>query len=472
MLITTVDMIAEQCGGELLIGDGHTTVSSLAIDSRSVRRGSVFVAFSGANTNGHDYLARAIEAGATALIVTRDLDKLDQRTRDAIAQSGVAVIKASNALDAVSALGKAHRNRFRCPVIGVTGSTGKTTTKDFLAAILGARYNTVATEKNHNNELGVPLTLLSGTVDTEAFVIEMGMRAKGEIADLCAITRPTMGLITNVGTSHIEFLGSEKNIAAAKAELLESLDERGRAFINGDDIRSDYLKTFSRAPITTYGLAVKCDVCAERVTLDEAGCATFTAICENEEPFEVTLNVPGKHNVYNALAALAVGYHCGVPTGDMARALKTAVMTPMRMEIINTAGGVTIINDTYNANPTSMRAAIETLVGIAHEGKKVAVLGGMGELGSLSNLAHFDLGKYVAERPIDHLVVVGELARRIGDGAAAAQNSQVEIHVFDAIEDAAPRLSELIRTQDAVLVKASRAIGLEALVERIVSPRV
>ncbi len=470
--MTTVEMIVEQCDGLLLAGEPSGVVSGIAIDSREVEPGCAFVAFTGEHSDGHDYLASVLVAGARALIVTKGAQELGDELFELAAEAGAAVIQVDDALRAVQELAAGHRRRLRATVVAITGSTGKTTTKDLVSAVLSAKFNTVCTQGNRNNELGVPLTILCADAETEALVVEMGMRGKGQIARLCEIARPDLGLITNVGTSHVELLGSEDAIAEAKGELILSLPPEGRAFLNGDDAKSARIANSSPAPVVTYGLGEDNDYRAEDIELDAMSRPSFTAVLRDEVRVPVTLGVPGRHNVYNALAALAVGAHLGIDPEAMAEALSGAAITAMRMEVLSTAAGVTILNDTYNANPTSMRAAVDTLAAVSGEGHRIAVLGDMGELGSFSELAHFRLGGYVRDTPIDTLVTVGPLAKRIADGATAAGMNPARVRPCATVGEAGAVLDDLVEAGDIVLVKASRMMGLEVLVEGLVSPRV
>lgn len=471
MLITTVEMIIEQTGGLLIAGEPSAMVTGLVLDSRAVTPGCAFVAFTGESVDAHDFLGDVLETGARVLIVTRDSSELPDELFERAVELGAAVVQVEDALAAVQDIAHAHRRRLRARVIGITGSTGKTTTKDLVAAVLGAKYDTVYTRGNMNNELGVPLTLLAADGSTEMIVVEMGMRGEGQIRQLCEIALPDVGLITNVGTSHVELLGSEDAIVRAKGELVESLPQEGCALLNGDDAKSVQIAARTHARVVTYGLGEACDVRAVDVELDDMSRAAFTVVSD-EVQFRVKLAVPGRHNVYNALAAIAVGLNEGVEAEAMIDALASAEMTRMRMEILSTASGVVVLNDTYNANPTSMRAAVDTLAEMRCTSRRVAVLGDMGELGSLAELAHFRLGGYVADVHVDTLVTVGVLARRIADGALAAGMSVDDVRPCATVDEAGAVLDDLVEIGDLVLVKASRMMGLERLVEGIVNPRV
>lgn len=470
MLTMRLDTLAEVVGGSTVVDIEDLVVNGLAVDSRAVEPGCVFVAFPGERADGHEYLGTAIDAGARALIITTDPAE-HRDLLDRAAERGVGVLRVDDALAAVQNLARYHRDRLFCPVIGVTGSTGKTTTKEYMKAVLGSQRRVVATKGNQNNELGVPLTILRAGADTDVLVVEMAMRGTGQIADLCEIAAPTHGLVTNVGTSHIELLGSCEAIADAKGELVESVPADGRVFLNGDDGRTIGLADKSLAAVTTYGVAAGCDVRAEDVTVDDESLATFRLVW-GEESHPVTLGVPGRHNIYNALAAASVGLEMGIDIDAILMGLQDARSGAMRMQSFETASGVTIINDAYNANPTSMRAAIETLAGMRSARQRIAVLGDMAELGSLTELAHFRLGEELAREPIDFLVTVGPRASRIADGARAEGMAEDFMRVCSTADEAYERVLEFAEPGDVVLVKASRVMGLERVVEGIVEPDV
>lgn len=470
MLTLTVDRLVEIVGGELIAGHGDTMVNGLATDSRRVEPGNAFVAFPGEHVDGHEYLVAAIERGARTLVITTMPGAVASQLELA-QERDVAVVRVHDSLAAVQALASFHRSRMFCPVIGVTGSTGKTTTKDFITNVVSQGFRVVATEGNQNNELGVPLTILRAGADTDVLIVEMAMRGQGEIAELARIAKPTAGLVTNVGTSHIERLGSQEAIARAKGELVEAVASEGRVFLNGDDAFSEHLAALATAQVVSYGLSEACEVRARDVTVDADSKASFTLVTEKGER-EVHLAIPGRHNVYNALAAAAVALFLEIPLADIVCGLETSEPGQMRMQTFETAAGVRVINDAYNANPTSMRAAIETLAEITGVGKRVAVLGDMAELGSLTELAHFRIGEEVARLPIDVLVTVGERARRIADGARAEGMDDTAIRPCVGTDEATEVLDDVLDPGDVVLVKASRVMGLEKIVEGIVDPRV
>jgi UDP-N-acetylmuramoyl-tripeptide--D-alanyl-D-alanine ligase len=307
--------------------------------------------------------------------------------------------------------------------------------------------------------------------DTEVLVVEMAMRGPGQIARLCSVVRPTVGLVTNVGVSHVELLGSQEAIASAKAELVRAVPADGHVFLNGDDAWSAAMAADTTAGVTLYGLNEAFDVRATDVALADDGTPTFRLVTAQGEA-DIRLSALGRHNVYNALAAAAVGLHLGLPVDDVVTGLASATFSKWRMETFESASGVTVINDAYNANPTSMRAALSALADAPASGKRVAVLGDMGELGSLSELAHFELGESVAVSAVDVLVTVGAKARRIAEGAMAAGMPSDAVRPCVTAAEATEVLDDVLDAGDTVLVKASRMMGLEAIVEGIMEPRV
>jgi UDP-N-acetylmuramoyl-tripeptide--D-alanyl-D-alanine ligase len=470
MLTLSAGRLAEIVGGEVVHGPADAMVNGFQIDSRTVTAGCAFVAIAGERVDGHAFVPAALAAGARVAVVSR----WDEEMAEAVgaARAGeAAVVRVGDTEEALRTLAGYHRSRLHCPVVGITGSTGKTTTKDFLAAALATRLRVVATKGNRNNELGVPLTLLDAGADTDVLVVEMGMRGSGQLGVLCEIVRPTLGLVTNIGQTHIEVMGTQDAIVAAKGELVRCVPPSGRVFLNGDDALSRRLEEVSAAPVTWYGTNEDVDVRAHDLEVDGDGRPTVT-LTVGEESVTVRLPVPGRHNAYTAAAAAAVAIHLGVPLADVATGLEHVTVTDMRMQVFTAANGVTVINDAYNANPTSMRAAISALADIRTQGRRIAVLGDMAELGSLSELAHFKLGEQVAHSGIEGLVTVGALARRISEGARAAGMESASVRPCSSMQEASEVLDDLLTSGDTVLVKASRTMGLESVVEGILRPHV
>lgn len=469
MLMIDVDKMIDVTGAELLVGSGDTIASDIVIDSRQAAAGCAYVALPGEKADGHEFCLAALERGARVLLVTRDSLELGP-VLEAARQRDAAVLRVPDGLRALQHLATFHRSRLHCDVVGITGSTGKTTTKDFVFAALAGTFKVVCTEGNRNNEIGVPLTVLKAGPDTDVLIVEMGMRGPGEIGALCDIARPNLGLITNVGTSHIEILGSQEAVVNAKGELVRALPKSGRAFLNGDDAFTDVISEWASAPVVRWGLSDTCTVTATAVELDADSRPSFELVSPQGSA-HVELAVPGRHNVYNALAAAAIALHLGVTPAAVAEGLGAASLSAMRMEVFVSASGVTVINDAYNANPVSMHAAVETLAEMQTNGRRIAVLGDMAELGSLTEIAHFRIGEHVARSPIDVLVTVGPRAQRIAQGARAEGMPAEMVRACAEAPEAVEVLDDLLTSGDIVLVKASRVMGLEAVAEGIVNPR-
>jgi UDP-N-acetylmuramoyl-tripeptide--D-alanyl-D-alanine ligase len=461
----SAERLADVVGGTIVRGDTDAVFSGVEIDSRDIRPGMAFFALPGERSDGHAWISAAARAGARVAVVCR----FDDEVTASLPSTPLTVLLVDDCVAALRTLAVHHRSVLRCPVVGITGSTGKTSTKDFLVAALGGTKRVVATRGNRNNELGVPLTVLEAAPRTSVLIVEMGMRGLGQIADLCEIVRPTMGVVTNIGQTHMELLGSQDAIAQAKGELVECVPPEGRVFLNGDDAWSRRLKSRATAPITWYGLGKRCNVRATDIETDEMGRPTIT-LRANRRKATVSLPVPGRHHAYTAVAATAVALSLGAELSDIAEGLAKVVPTGMRMESFTAASGVTVVNDAYNASPTSMRAAITALADMKTSGHRVAVLGDKAELGSLTELAHFRLGEAVAEAGIEHLVTVGARAKRIGEGALANGMDAERIRPCSTVEEASEVLDDLLSPGDIVLVKASRSMGLERVVEGILEP--
>jgi len=422
------------------------------VDSRKAHRGDIFIALKGERVDGHDYVADAASRGAAGAIVERAVD------------ADIAQYVVPSALVALQDLARLRRDsRPRLKVIGITGSVGKTTTKELTAAVLGTRYAVLKNEGNLNSEIGLPMALLELTTRHRRAVLEMGMWAPGEIAFLCDIASPEIGIVTNVGPSHMERLGSIEAIADAKAELVEALPEGGVAILNADDPRVLAMGERTDAHVMTYGLGRAADVRAEEIEAHGlAGVSFVLAHAGQREP--VYSRLPGRAMVHNALAAAAVAVVDGLSVAETAAALSEA-QVPTRLVACRGRNGSTIIDDTYNASPASMVAALD-LLGESN-GRKIAVLGDMRELGSAEAEGHRDVGRRAAE-VADVIYAVGELGRWIGD--AAIQAGHPSVHIVLDKADVAPQLLPDLWSGDVVLVKASRAMEFETLLDELKEP--
>lgn len=449
-------------------------VTGLTWDSRDVMRGDLYVALPGERVDGHDFAAAAIKGGAVGVLASHALE--ESVLADVRAAEGF-VIEVPDTARAVRDLACGWRGLLHGRVVGVTGSTGKTSTKNLVRDVLSARFATVATKANQNNELGVPKTVLSAEADTEAVVVEMGMRGQGQIEELCSFVRPHVGLITNVGESHIELLGSRENIARAKAELIEALPNgSGVAVLNAADEFTPFVREVARTDARGIDVllydgsgapAPDAAVFATDVELDGEGRPRFM-LHAGGASCPCTLPVFGLHNVHNACAAAAVGVAFGMGVEEIAAALAEAQAEGGRQEVLRAPGGWTVVNDAYNANPDSMKAALAYFAALSVEGRRIAVLGDMGELGSFAVDGHKRVGAMAAQAGLDALVCVGELSRAMADAARQAGMDDAAVSWVASRDEALDAVRAVVAPGDAVLVKASHFMGLERLAEGLV----
>ncbi len=457
----TADELRAVTGGELL-RRSERPVRGGAVDSRLVEPGCLFVALPGERTDGHRHLAAAAGAGATALLVT---ERPDAAELDALGD--VTVVRVPDGLAALHAVAAAWRARFDPLVVGITGSLAKTSTKEATAAVLAAAMPTLRSEGNQNNEIGLPLTLLRLGPEHRAAVLEMGMYVGGEIAQLAALGRPSIGIVTAVAPVHLERAGSLEAIERAKAELVEALPADGTAILNADDARVRGFAARSAARPLFYGLGPGADVTAAAVETHGAAGMAFEIVARAPRParIPVAIGALGRHSVANALAAAAAGLVAGVPDAAIAAGLATPWgRAADHRGVLVEAPGLMILDDTYNASPPAVVAALEVLATLP--GRPVAVLGEMRELGPLHEAAHREVGT-AAARVVTELVVVGAAADGIAAGAAAGGLAPERIHRVADRPAAIERLREILRAGDVVLVKASRGAALESIVDAL-----
>ncbi|MFG2866443.1 UDP-N-acetylmuramoyl-tripeptide--D-alanyl-D-alanine ligase [Streptomyces sp. NPDC048338] len=458
MIALSLAEIAEIVGGQSYdIPDPAALVTGpVVIDSREVKTGSLFAAFAGEHVDGHDYAVRAVEAGATAVLAARPV--------------GVPAIVVADVQSALGALARAVVERLGTDVVALTGSAGKTSTKDLIAQVLQHHAPTVWTPGSLNNEIGLPLTALRAGDDTRHLVLEMGARGIGHIRYLTGLTPPRIGLVLNVGTAHIGEFGGREQIAQAKGELVEALppaDQGGVAVLNADDPLVRAMASRTRARVTLFGESDEAAVRAENVRLTANGQPSFK-LHTPTGCSDVTLRLYGEHHVSNALAAAAVAHELGMPVEEIATALSEAgTLSRWRMEVTERSDGVTIVNDAYNANPESMRAALRALAAMgraaqAQGGRTWAVLGRMAELGDASLVEHDAVGRLAVRLNVSKLVAVGDREASWLQLGAYNEGSWGEesVHVSDA-RAAIDLLRSELRPGDVVLVKASRSVGLE-----------
>lgn len=453
----TIAEVALAVNGRLVQGDQYQIVANVSIDTRSLRSGDLFVALKGENFDAHDYVRQAVASGAAALMLSKPVAGLDDLAND------LPVIMVANTLTALQKLAAYNRRQFDIPVIGVTGSNGKTTTKDLIYTILSKKYPVLKTKGNFNNEIGLPLTLLKLNADYQAVVLEMGMRGPGQIDHLCAIAGINAAVITNIGEAHLELLGSVENIAMAKGEILDHVPPGGFALIPAENELAKRQAPRCQGAIATFGINERGNDNADYVAIDiktgQAG-SKFIAVTPVGK-ITVQLPLPGKHNIANAMAALAVGVKMGLPLAEIAAALAGAEISAMRLQILQ-IGAITIINDAYNANPVATKAALDTLADLAKDRRQVAVLGSMFELGSREQQGHYETG--LAALNVDLLLTVGALATQIAVGAKAAGLTSDLIHRCADNNAAISCLKNNLLPGDVVLVKGSRGMQMEEII--------
>lgn len=445
-------------GGTLLRGSPDSLVTGVSTDTRSMKSGDLFFALKGENADGHVYLGRALEAGASGIVISDE--------SSVPAESSAAVVTVDDPLWALGELARHYRRKFDVRVVGITGSVGKTTTKEMLASILERKWRVLKNPVNYNNEIGVPLTLFELDRSHEAVVIEMAMRGLGEIRRLAVIAGPQVGVITNVGISHIERLGSQGAIAEAKAELLAELPPDGLAVLNAED--GYYRLMCERFPgrVISFGSCESADVVATKTRFLGDGRCSFVLTWKGDS---VDVNVPvlGEHNVYNALVASAAAIGMGLDLQTIREGIESFSSPAMRMELVKSARGYAVLNDAYNAGPASMIAALRTLRALRGYKRRIAVLGDMLELGDYAPKAHSDLGVAIVDNGVGMLVTVGRLAEEIANGAKAAGFPADAIHCCADSSEAGRKLRDEIVAGDVVLVKGSRAVRMEEIVRTL-----
>lgn len=477
MGLFTVEELREVISVKVLAGpdtvSGKRRIRQISTDSRSVRRGDLFVALRGDRFDGHEFVPAVLAQGAAGAIV-HDEYRLPARSaavRRIEGPSAPFLFGVRDPLFAYQQLATHYRSRFTIPMVAVTGSNGKTTTKDMVAAVLAQRWSVLKTEGNFNNRIGVPSTLFRLTARHQAAVIEMGVDQQGQTTRLCEIVRPTVGLITNIGPDHLEFFGNMEGSAQAKAELLDMLPSDGTAILNADDTYFDYLAARAQCRVMSFGLSEMADVRASGIMSDARQGTTFRLhLPGKSRPTTVRIKVHGTHNVTNALAAAAVGISLNLSGAMIAQGLGRFRPAAMRSQVV-THHGVHIINDCYNANPASMKAALQLLAQWSPARERIAVLGDMLELGSETAKLHRDVGEFLALQGLSRLIVCGTLGRDIAAGArlGGMAGSQID-EVMDA-STAADRLKKIVRQGDVVLVKASRGMKMEQVVQVLTGMR-
>jgi UDP-N-acetylmuramoyl-tripeptide--D-alanyl-D-alanine ligase len=458
MKALTLETLAAYCGGRLACGNPSVTCTSVNTDSRKIQPGELFIALVGERFDAHDFVAQVAHDGAAAVVVSR----MPAHAEDL----GCAVILVPDTLLALQNLARAYRELLNPLVIGITGSNGKTSTKDLVAAVLRRKYKVCATLGNFNNHIGLPLTLLRMEEGDNCAVLEMGMNHHGEIAVLAGIARPDAAIITNIGVAHIEYMGSREGIAQEKGMLAEAVPHSGVVVLNANDDFSSAIAARAHARVILAGVG-EGDVVATLNESDARG-SQFTLNLDGHGVVDVQLPVPGEHMVGNAALAAAIGWHFGVAPRDIAAALSEVQLTKGRVQV-KSWRGVTVLDDSYNANPDSMRAGLKTLAGLKVPGRRVAVLGRMGELGPHAESSHREVGSYAAELGLDAVFTVGDEAALISDQASAS-TGHGDYRNFPTHARVAACLTEWLHEGDAVLLKGSRSAGMEQVLTHLDNP--
>ncbi len=477
-MFTLADLLAVLgAPGPLLPPGEATAFSEVSIDSRQCSSGDLFVALPGEHQDGHDFIQEALAAGCAGALARSDQVPLPLRAALALPvytwdgrrwartgpdRGGAALILVPEVLAALQQLAARWRARFSPTMIGITGSVGKSSTKELLAAVLARRFVTLKSEKSFNNEIGLPLTLLRLQAQHQVVVVEMGTYGPGEITQLTDIARPQIGVVTNVSHSHLERMGTLETIAQAKAELPAALPSDGLAVLNGDEPLVRAMAAQTRATVLLYGLSEGCHLRALEVESQGLEGIVFR-VQEGPARHVMRCRLPGQHSVYGALAATAVGRHLGMHWDEIGAGL---VDPDARLRLLSVPGpaGSTLIDDTYNASPVSCRAALDLLADLP--GRRIAVLGDMLELGSFEEQGHRLVGEWAAE-VAEQLVVVGPLARRIGEAALARGMNAGQVHFTETCADATRILQDHLQQGDVVLIKGSRAMEMERIVEAL-----
>lgn len=449
-----VEDIVRECNAKLVCGNNQIICGDFSKDTRLVKENDVYVGLKGESFDGNKLYEQALEKGAKVCIL-QDVE-ISEDIKSKYFDRAIIIVE--DTIKALQQLAAYKRSLYNIPVVGITGSVGKTSARDMIASIVATKYKVWKTQGNYNNHLGLPLTIL-GLKDHEALVVEMGMNHSGEISLLSKIAKPDIAVITNVGTAHIGNLGSREGILKAKLEILDGLKKDGVLIINKDDdmLSSWYDKQENKDNILTFGIDSDGDIKATDIEIGERG-SSFKI---NDKKFEVP--IAGGHYIYHALLGILVGRELNISDEKIAEGIKSIELTKGRMEMIKCSDDIIVINDCYNANFDSMKAAVDYL-GKVENRRKIAVLGDMLELGEFSEALHKKIGEEVSKNNIDILITVGELGKLIND---TADNSSLKKYHFDSNEEAIKKIKSIMENKDIVLVKASNAMKFIEIVEAI-----
>lgn len=444
----TLKQVANACNGKF-VGDEKFLdfpIISVERDSRQIKDGSLFLAIKGTKVDGHDFIEKCYDLGAVCALC-------EKPPKNPVKP----YILVDSTLEAVKAVAKEYRSLFDIPVIGISGSVGKTSTKEMIASVLSQKFKVHKTSGNLNNELGVPLTLFGLEDYHQAAVIEMGISDFGEMQRISQMVKPTICVITIIGSCHLENLGDRDGVLKAKTEMFENINENAKIFLNGDDDKLRTVKEVKGIKPVFYGLDKSNDYYGENIR-NNATDGVECTLCFDDTKLNVTIPAIGNYMVLNSLAAVAVGKYLGMTDKQLVMGVESYKTVGSRANVVTTKK-FTIIDDCYNANPNSVKAALDTLANF--QGRKVAVLGDMKELGKTENQLHLEVGQYAAEKGVDLVISIGPLAQEINNGA----NKKTDTAYFETLEDAKKQLLNLIKQGDVVLVKASHSMEFEKIVE-------
>jgi UDP-N-acetylmuramoyl-tripeptide--D-alanyl-D-alanine ligase len=465
-VILTIEEVLKATGGKLLQGKENAFFQGISTDSRTVVEGELFIALKGARFDGHHYAAEALKKKAGGVLIEEDKAE-DIRWNGYRSR---AVITVRDTLSALGDIARDWRRKFGTPMVTLTGSNGKTTTKEMIAACLSTTFPILKTKGNLNNLIGVPLTLLTLTEKERVVVLEIGMNVPGEIRRLTEISEPDVGLITNIQMVHLEGMGSLERLKEEKGELFRGMRQDGTILVNQDDPRVVDLASHYPGHKITFGIEHPADVMAKEIRLHGAEGTSFTLTLEGEA-MEITLRLLGRHFVPNALSAIAVACLFGVEVSRVKEALENFQPFPMRMEVVCLKGGEILINDAYNANPSSMELALETLIEAKGKGRAIAVLGDMLELGNFAEEAHQRIGQKVSELSIDFLLAMGEKAPVVIESAIRQGLPMEKARIVENHSEAISLLRQMIQKGDWILIKGSRKMAMEKIAEGLAGGR-
>ena len=461
----TIDEIIKATGGELVAGKDFPRFAGISIDSRNISENDLFVAVKGATHDGHRFIEDVINKGVRGIVLDRKKfrQKFSQTIKDRVTDN-LCFILVADTIRALGDLAAFHRQRFSMPVVCITGSNGKTTTREMTAAVLGQKFKTIKTFGNLNNEFGVPLTIFRMNHSHDAAVLELGMNHPGEIRRLSQICQPDLGIITNIGPAHLEGLGSIENIMSAKGELIENIKDDGVMILNGDDPFSLRLGSTARRKVSYFGRSICADIRAIDIA-KKGNTSVFTLELPNEK-ISVTIHSPGQFMILNALAASAVGYLVGLSASEIKTGIETFRPVKGRMDIKESRLGFFIIDDSYNANPGSMEAAIKTLVSLKGLAKGALVAGDMLELGKDAHRLHESIGQVAARAGVNMIFLTGDYANALKKGAQEEGMPDQDI-IIDEKSEFVKSLVKFLGPKDWVLVKGSRGTRMEEIVKQL-----